>query len=83
MQRFLKFKLARECREIAINPDKVLYVCHYENGASALHFSKDCYVRVQGTLEDVILRLETAAGEGRETVTHRDDARLTHAAPPG
>lgn len=59
MQRLIKFKLNRDCREIAVNPDKVLWVCHYENGASALHFAKDCYVKVEGDLDEVVRRLES------------------------
>ena len=66
MPRLLKFKLNRECREIAVNPNKVLYVCHYETGASALHFSKDCFVRVQGSLDDVVKTLESALCDERE-----------------
>ena len=66
MQRYLKFRLNRECREIAVNPAKVLYVCHYENGASALHFSKECFVRVQGDLDEVVRRLEGTLCEGAE-----------------
>ena len=66
MPRLLKFKLNKECREIAVNPNKVLYVCHYETGASALHFSKDCFVRVQGSLDDVMKKLESALCDGPE-----------------
>ena len=61
MQKMVVFRLNRECREIAVNPDKVLYVCHYETGASALHFGKECFVRVQGDLADVVHSLESAA----------------------
>ena len=60
MQKMITFKLSRECREIAVNPAKVLYVCHYDNGASSLHFSKDCFVRVQGDLAEVTRILEAA-----------------------
>lgn len=76
MQRLLKFKLNRECREIAVNPAKVLYVSHYENGASALHFSKDCYVRVQGELDEVSGKIEAAlcGGTGTTIATRDDDA---------
>lgn len=66
MQRLIKFKLSRECREIAVNPAKVLYVCHYETGASALHFTKDCFVRVQGELDEVVRKLEGALCEAAE-----------------
>ena len=80
MQRLLKFKLNRECREIAVNPAKVLYVCHYENGASALHFSKDCFVRVQGDLDEVVRKLETATCDGGEAVVPAPelDARMAN-----
>ena len=60
MQKMVKFRLSRECREIAVNPVKVLYVCHYDHGASSLHFSKDCFVRVQGDLTEVTRVLEAA-----------------------
>ena len=71
MQRLLKFKMNRECREIAVNPAKVLYVCHYETGASALHFSKECYVRVQGELDEVVRRLEGALCDATELAAAR------------
>jgi hypothetical protein len=54
------FRLNRECREIAVNPAKVLYVCHYETGASSIHFGKDCFVRVQGEMHEVIDRIDAA-----------------------
>jgi hypothetical protein len=54
------FRLNRECREIAINPAKVLYVSHYETGASSIHFGKDCFVRVQGEMQEVIGRIDAA-----------------------
>jgi hypothetical protein len=60
MQRMVSFRLNRECREIAVNPAKVLYVCHYETGASSLHFGKECFVRVQGEMADVVARIEAA-----------------------
>ena len=63
MPKMVKFRLNRECRDISVNPAKVLYVCHYEHGASSVHFSKDCFVRVQGELEDVARILEAALGE--------------------
>ena len=63
MQKMARFRLCRECREIAVNPAKVLYVCHYEHGASSLHFSKDCFVRVQGDIAEVTRVLETAMSE--------------------
>ena len=63
MQEMVKFRLSRECREIAVNPARVLYVCHYEHGASTLHFGKDCFVRVQGTLAEVSAILEHALCE--------------------
>ena len=63
MQKMVKFRLSRECREIAVNPARVLYVCHYENGASTLHFGKDCFVRVQGSLAEVSDILDHALGE--------------------
>lgn len=40
MQHLVTFRLSRECRDIAVNPAKILYVNHYETGASALHFGK-------------------------------------------
>ena len=68
MQRMVVFRLSRECREIAVNPDKVLYVAHYEHGASSLHFSKECFVRVQGEIADVIRKLEAAPCETADRV---------------
>jgi hypothetical protein len=58
--RMVTFKLNRECREIAVNADKVLYVSPYETGASSLHFGKECFVRVQGELSEVTKALENA-----------------------
>ena len=60
MQKMVKFRLSRECREIAVNPARVLYVCHYDHGASTLHFGKDCFVRVQGDLAEVTAILDNA-----------------------
>lgn len=60
MQRMITFKLNRECRDIAVNPEKVLYVCHYEHGAASIHFSRDCFVRVQGAMTDVVRQIELA-----------------------
>ena len=60
MQRMVSFRLNRECREITINPSKVLYVCHYETGASSIHFSKECFVRVQGGMAEVVAKIEAA-----------------------
>lgn len=60
MQRMVMFRLNRECRDIAVNPARVLYVCHYEHGASSLHFGKECFVRVQGEMEEVVRKLEGA-----------------------
>lgn len=54
------FRLNRECRDICVNPAKVLYVSHYETGASCLHFSRDCFVRVQGEMSEVVGRIEAA-----------------------
>lgn len=61
MQKMVMFRLNRECRDIAVNPAKVLYVCHYEHGASSLHFGKECFVRVQGDIADVVRKLEGGA----------------------
>ena len=63
MPKMVKFRLNRECREIAVNVERVLYVCHYEHGASVLHFGKDCFVRVQGDLAEVSRLLEAAMSE--------------------
>ncbi len=60
MQKMVKFRLSRECREIAVNPSRVLYVCHYDHGASTLHFGKDCFVRVQGDLAEVSAILDSS-----------------------
>ena len=63
MPKMVKFRLNRECREIAVNVERVLYVCHYETGASVLHFGKDCFVRVQGDLAEVSRLLEAATDD--------------------
>jgi hypothetical protein len=60
MHRMVGFRLNRECRDISINPANVLYVCHYETGASSIHFGKECFVRVQGEVADVVARIEAA-----------------------
>ncbi len=62
MQRMVMFHSSRENRDVAVNPANVLFVCHYEPGVSALHFSKECFVRVRGDLADVVHRLELAQG---------------------
>lgn len=67
MQRMVTFRLNRESREIAVNPDKVLYVCTYEHGASSLHFGKECFVRVQGDMAEVVQKLEAALGARSDT----------------
>ena len=64
MQKMVSFRLNRECREITVNPAKVLYVCHYEHGASSIHFGKDCHVRVQGDVADVSAKIEAALCDG-------------------
>ena len=64
MQRMVTFRSSREDRDVAVNPANVLFVCHYEPGISALHFSKDCFVRVRGDLADVVHRLEMAQSGG-------------------
>lgn len=58
--RMVSFRLNRECRSISINPAQVLYVCHYETGAASIHFGKDCFVRVQGDVGEVVARIEAA-----------------------
>ena len=71
MQKMVKFKLSRECREIAVNPAKVLYVSHYDHGATSVHFGKECFVRVKGELDEVMRQLETALGEDEPPVGAR------------
>ncbi len=58
--RMVNFRLNRECRDISVNPTKVLYVCHYETGASSIHFGKECFVRVQGESHEVVAKIEAA-----------------------
>ena len=69
MQRMVSFRLNRECREISINPSKVLYVCHYETGASSIHFGKECLVRVQGGMAEVVAKIEAALCDRFEAPT--------------
>lgn len=64
MQKMVSFRLNRECREITINPAKVLYVCHYDHGSSCIHFGKDCHVRVQGDVAEVSGKIEAALCDG-------------------
>ncbi len=74
MQKMVKFRLSRECREIAVNPARVLYVCHYDHHASTLHFGKDCFVRVHGDLAEVAAILDNACEAEalpRETAAER------------
>lgn len=79
MQKMVRFKLNRECREISVNPGKVLYVSHYDNTASSLHFSKDCFVRVQGAVDEVTQRIEVALCDtdtGVDMAAHRPGAEV-------
>ncbi len=66
MQRMVTFRLNRECRDIAVNPSRILYVSHYETGASSVHFGKECFVRVQGTMTEVVQRIEAALNDKAE-----------------
>ena len=76
MPRMATFRASREHRDIAVNPANVLFVCHYENGVSALHFSKDCFVRVQGDLADVVHTLEQAmAGAATDALAGAQELR--------
>jgi hypothetical protein len=52
------FRLSLERREVAVNPAKVLYVCINATGSCNIHFGKECFIRVQGELDDVITKLE-------------------------
>ena len=61
--RMVSFRLNRECRDIAINPAKVVYVSHYENGAACIHFGKECFVRVQGAVSEVVAKIEAGLGD--------------------
>ena len=61
--RMVSFRLNRECRDITVNPTKVLYVCHYETGASSIHFGKECFVRVHGEMAEVVGKIEAALGD--------------------
>jgi hypothetical protein len=61
--RMVSFRLNRECRDISINPAKVVYVSHYENGAACIHFGKECFVRVQGEVSEVVAKIEAGLGE--------------------
>lgn len=77
--RMVSFRLNRECRSISINPGQVLYVCHYETGASSIHFGKDCFVRVQGDVGEVVARIEAAmAGHAED---HAPQSQKCAAAP--
>lgn len=56
--KMVHFRLSLERREVAVNPDKVLYVCISATGCCTLHFGKECFIRVQGELDEVIAQLE-------------------------
>ena len=71
MQKMVRFKLSRECREISVNPAKVLYVSHYDHCATSVHFGKECFVRVKGDLDEVTRQLEAAIGEDDATAGAR------------
>ena len=77
MPRMVTFRLNRECRDIAVNTDRILYVAPYETGASSVHFSKECFLRVQGEIKDVIRRIESVTDEDatRETGPCSDERR--------
>ena len=80
MTRMVSFRLNRECREITVNPAKVLYVCHYDKGASCIHFGKDCQVRVQGDVAEVSAKIEAGLGDfDATTAPARPPAELKHA----
>ena len=81
MPKMVKFKLSRECREIAVNPAKVLYVCHYDHGATSLHFGKECYVRVKGELDEVTRLLDAALDEDDASAATRTPEQQRPAAP--
>ena len=56
--KMVHFRLSLERREVAVNPDKVLYVCINATGSCNIHFGKECFIRVQGELDDIIAQLE-------------------------
>jgi hypothetical protein len=70
--KMVHFRLSLERREVAVNPAKVLYVCINATGSCNIHFGKECFIRVQGELDDVIGRLEGAvpARAGEEPAQH-------------
>lgn len=61
--RMVTFRLNRECRDITINPEKVVYVAHYEHGASCIHFGRECFVRVQGEVSEVVRKIEAGLND--------------------
>lgn len=67
--KMVHFRLSLERREVAVNPDKVLYVCINATGSCNIHFGNGCFIRVQGELDDVVGRLE-----GREDAAHKEPA---------
>lgn len=79
MQRMVSFRLNRDCREVTINPDKVLYICHYEHGASCIHFGKDCQVRVQGDVAEVAAKIEAALCGGPAPSASQKSGERLHA----
>lgn len=70
--KMVHFRLSLERREVAVNPAKVLYVCINATGSCNIHFGKECHIRVQGELDDVIAQLEghVAARTDEEPALH-------------
>jgi hypothetical protein len=56
--KMVHFRLSLERREVAVNPAKVLYVCINATGSCNIHFGKECFIRVQGELDEIIAQLE-------------------------
>ena len=56
--RMIYFTSSIERREVAVDPEKVLYVCVNATGSCNIHFGKDCFIRVQGQLHEIVDHLE-------------------------
>jgi hypothetical protein len=56
--KMVHFQLTLERRDVAVNPAAVVYVCKNATGSCNIHFGKECYIRVQGELDDIVARLE-------------------------
>ena len=56
--KMIYLRLSHERREVALNPDKVLYVTFHATGSCSIHFGKESLIHVEGELHEIIARIE-------------------------